>query len=41
MDEMVIPYLPKEKKEDDALIEDMSGGLFEFAAWLLNVKEED
>lgn len=40
MDEMVIPYLPKEKRENPEVIEDMSGGLFEFAAWLLNVEED-
>ena len=38
MDTMVIPYLDDDFDED--LVADMSGGLFEFAAWILT-KEED
>lgn len=40
MDTMVIPYLNKDVQDDDELIDDMSSGLFEFAAWLWN-KDED
>lgn len=38
MDTKVIPYL--EEDFDDDLVDDMSSGLFEFAAWILT-KEED
>ena len=38
IDTMVIPYLNDDFDED--LVADMSGGLFEFAAWILT-KEED
>lgn len=39
MDTKVIPFIPDEDYDED-LVDDMSSGLFEFAAWILT-KEED
>ena len=35
MDKMIVPYLPDDVDEDT--IDDMGYGLFEFAAWVLNI----
>ena len=37
VDEMVLPYT---NETDEEVIDNMSSGLFEFAAWLLNAEEE-
>lgn len=39
MDTMVVPYIPDEDYDED-VVDDMSSGLFEFAAWLLNHEDE-
>ena len=39
MDKMIVPYLPDDVDEDT--VDDMAYGLFEFAAWILNLNEED
>lgn len=39
MDKMIVPYLHDDVDED--AVDDMAYGLFEFAAWVLNLDEED